>query len=347
MKIYLDDNQCKVGLIPFSLTRNVADFRVGILTIREKWELLLNSDYDLLDNLDDQKDFIKIPSNVIPTQNNYKFIIESCQKKHGLSENEETKSINYPWNIFQLNDWAIRKDFELITENRLSQTISKSNTIIGEAKNIFIEEGAVVEHCILNTNSGPIYIGKDSLIMEGSMIRGPFAILEKSVVKMGSKIYGATTIGKECVVGGEIKNSVFFEFSNKAHDGYLGDSVIGAWCNLGAGTTSSNVKNTGGEVKYKLSNQAESISAGIKGGLLMADYSRCAINTSFNTGTVVGICCNLFGSDYPKKYVDHFSWGNDRYLFEKAIKDIDNWKKMKNKYITEIEIVLLKKNYFS
>ena len=347
MKIYLDDSQCKEALMPFSLTRNVAEFRIGILTIKEKWKLILGDQIELLENNNNQNDFINIPSNVIPTKQNYKIIIESCLNKSALSENEEIKFIHYPWNIFQLNDWAIRKDFEIITENRKSNPISKTNSIIGDHKNIFVEEGAIVEHCILNANTGPIYIGKDALIMEGSMIRGPFAILEKSVVKMGSKIYGATTIGNECVVGGEIKNSIFFECSNKAHDGYLGDSVIGAWCNLGAGTSCSNVKNTGGNVRYKLSNQSEPISAGNKGGLLMADYSRCAINTSFNTGTVVGVCCNIYGSNYPKKYVDHFSWGDERYLFEKALKDIDIWKKMKNKNINDIETQLLKKIFFN
>jgi UDP-N-acetylglucosamine diphosphorylase/glucosamine-1-phosphate N-acetyltransferase len=347
MDIFLDDSQCREALMPFSLTRNVAEYRIGILTIKEKWKLILGNQIELLENNNNQNDFINIPSNIIPTKQNYKIIIEAYQKESVLSENEEIKFIHYPWHIFQLNDWAIRKDFEIITENRTSQPISKTNSIIGDETNIFIEDGAIVEHCILNANTGPIYIGKNALIMEGTMIRGPFAILEKSVVKMGAKIYGATTIGNECVVGGEIKNSIFFGFSNKAHDGYLGDSVIGSWCNLGAGTSCSNVKNTGGEVKYKLSKESEFFSAGNKGGLLMADYSRCAINTSFNTGTIVGVCCNIFGSDYPKKYVDHFSWGNERYLFEKALIDIDNWKKMKNKNITEIETQLLKKIFFN
>jgi hypothetical protein len=347
MDIFLDDSQCREALMPFSLTRNVAEFRIGILTIKEKWKLILNDEIDLLENNNYQKDFINIPSNIIPTKQNYNKIIEAYRTKSAPLEKEEIKFIQYPWNIFQFNDWAIRKDFEIVTENRKSNPISKTNSIIGDENNIFIEEGAIVEHCILNANTGPIYIGKDALIMEGSMIRGPFAILEKSIVKMGSKIYGATTIGTECVVGGEIKNSIFFEFSNKAHDGYLGDCVIGSWCNLGAGTSCSNVKNTGGNVKYKLSNHSESISAGKKGGLLMADYSRCAINTSFNTGTVIGVCCNIYGSNYPKKYVDHFSWGEDRYLFEKALKDIDNWKKMKNKNITDIDIEILKKIFFN
>jgi UDP-N-acetylglucosamine diphosphorylase/glucosamine-1-phosphate N-acetyltransferase len=347
MKIYLDDSKCKQALIPFSLTKNVAQFRIGIFTIKEKWELILKEEIEWIENYNNQEHVIYIPSNVIPTKQNYKLIIETCQNKSDQIENEEIKFIDHPWHIFQLNDWAIRKDFEIITENRASQAISKTNNIIGDAKNIFIEEGAVIEHCILNANSGPIYLGKDALIMEGSMIRGPFAISEKSVVKMGSKIYGATSIGNECVVGGEIKNTVFFGYSNKAHDGYLGDSVIGSWCNLGAGTSCSNLKNTGGEVKYKLSNQSKPISAGNKGGLLMADYSRCAINTSFNTGTVVGVSCNIFGSNYPEKYVDHFSWGNERYVFEKAIIDIDNWKKMKNKNITVTETESLKNIFFN
>lgn len=347
MKIYLDDSNCKDSLIPFSLTRNVADFRIGIFTIKEKWELILNNEFDVIDKIDNHFDFISIPANILPTLQNYKIIIEACQNKSVLAEIEEIKFIKFPWHIFQLNDWAIKKDFEIITEKKTSHALSKSNTIIGDSKNIFLEEGAVVEHCILNANSGPIYIGKDTLIMEGSMIRGPFAILQKSIVKMGAKIYGATTIGNECVVGGEIKNTVFFDYSNKAHDGYLGDSVIGSWCNLGAGSSCSNVKNTGAEVKYKLSNESKPISAGNKGGLLIADYSRCAINTSFNTGTVVGVCCNIFGSDYPQKYVDHFSWGEEKYIFEKALIDIDNWKKMKNKNITDIETEILKKIFFN
>jgi len=348
MNIFLDDTLCKKELSPLSLTRHVSEIRIGILTIKEKWELLLrNKDYQIIISTENCNEFISVPANIIPTADNYTLLMKSSGCNMPIKESNDIKIIKYAWHIFQYNDWAIRKDFEIITENRTSKPISKTNSIIGNSKNIFIEEGAIVEQCIINANTGPIYIGKDALIMEGSMIRGPFAILEKSVVKMGSKIYGATTIGTECVVGGEIKNSIFFEFSNKAHDGYLGDSVIGSWCNLGAGTSCSNVKNTGGEVKYKLSKESESFSAGNKGGLLMADYSRCAINTSFNTGTVIGVCCNIFGSDYPKKYVDHFSWGNERYLFEKALKDIDNWKKMKNKNITEIETEVLKKIFIN
>ena len=183
--------------------------------------------------------------------------------------------------------------------------------------------------------------------MEGNMIRGPFAICEGAVLKMGSKVYGATTIGPFCMAGGEIKNSVLFGYSNKAHDGYLGDSVLGEWCNLGAGTCNSNVKNTAGEVKYLTGADSAGIAAGNKAGLLMGDYSRAAINTSFNTGTIVGVCCNIFGEYMPRKYIANFSWGTDRYDFEKAIKDISNWKKMKGKSVSEEEKELLHQLYIS
>ena len=181
--------------------------------------------------------------------------------------------------------------------------------------------------------------------MEGSLIRGPFALGEGAVVKMGAKIYGATTIGPFSMAGGEIKNSVFFGYSNKAHDGYLGDSVIGEWCNLGAGTSNSNIKNTASEVNVWHYPAKEYIRAGLKCGLLMGDYSRSAINTSFNTGTVVGICANIFGEGIPPKFIPSFTWGNkglSLYEFEKALADITNWKKLKNQVLTEQEKVKLK-----
>ena len=180
--------------------------------------------------------------------------------------------------------------------------------------------------------------------MEGTQIRGPFAAGEGAVVKMGAKIYGATTLGPFSVAGGEIKNSMLFGFSNKAHDGYLGDSVIGEWCNLGAGTSNSNVKNTGGQVTYYQYSNAPGKQAGSKAGLLMGDYSRCAINTAFNTGTVVGVCCNIFG-ERPARFVPDFSWGTDRYIFEKVLQDIANWKKMKGRDVLPAEIEMLKQLY--
>jgi UDP-N-acetylglucosamine diphosphorylase/glucosamine-1-phosphate N-acetyltransferase len=209
---------------------------------------------------------------------------------------------------------------------------------------IFIEEGALLQHCILNAAAGPIYIGKNAQVMEGATIRGPFALCEGAVVKMGARVYGATTIGPNCIVGGEVKNSVLFGNSNKAHDGYLGDSVIGEWCNLGAGTTNSNIKNTASEVKVWDEASNEFLTAGLKCGLLMGDYSRCSINTAFNTGTLVGVCANIFGAGLTPKVIRSFAWGTEgvkNYEFDKALEDIGNWKKLKNQSLSEREIQTL------
>lgn len=342
MKIYLDESTCRQQLFPFTHTRHVADIRIGILTIREKWEKLTGE--TVYTSIEDKNDnSLVINANIIPTLYNFKEILSN---KQPLDSNlsAEIKILEYPWNIFQFNDWAIRQDFELLTKNKRSQPISKTNSCMDEM-HIFIDEGASVEFSLINASQGPVYIGKDVTIMEGNMIRGPFAICEGAVLKMGSKIYGATTIGPFCTAGGEIKNSILSGYSNKAHDGYLGDSVIGEWCNLGAGTSNSNLKNTAGEVKYKTDNTMEGIAAGNKAGLLMGDYSRAAINTSFNTGTVVGVCCNIFDEKFPGKYVPNFSWGHERYNIDKALKDIDTWKKLKGKEITKKEKQTLQNLY--
>ena len=198
-----------------------------------------------------------------------------------------------------------------------------------------------MNHSILNATGGPIYIGKNSQVMEGCMVRGPFALGEGSVLKMGTKIYGATTLGPYCIGAGEIKNSVLFGYSNKAHDGYLGDSVIGEWCNLGAGTTNSNIKNTAGIVNIHNEFKKQSFPAGFKCGLLMGDYSRSAINTSFNTGSVVGCSSNVFGEGFPPTFTDSFSWGNKKYKLNKALEHIDNWKKLKGHILSQQEKILL------
>jgi len=315
-KIIFTEQYCKpANLHPFTLTRHIQDIRIGILTIREKWERLLKlPSFDKWEGyyLDDEnsikidknigKDIcLMVHANVLPTKN----IVNKIKKlQHGavLSVTDEggiaykfsekevlglhkikiscsveydkgLKVLQYPWQIFQLNDWAIREDFELITAKRKSKPISKTNKVINPSK-IFIEPGAKVEHCFLNASSGPIYIGKHAELMEGCMLRGPVAVCEGSLVKMGAKIYGATTIGPYCLAGGEIKNSVLMGYSNKAHDGYLGDSVLGEWCNLGAGSSNSNLKNNCGEVKYWVHADKAEISAGNKGGLLMGDYSK-------------------------------------------------------------------------
>jgi UDP-N-acetylglucosamine diphosphorylase/glucosamine-1-phosphate N-acetyltransferase len=372
------------SLYPFTLTRQIQDIRVGILTIREKWERWLGlQSFDKWE--DDYKDldrsiridkkigddvFLMVHGNVLPTAKMVKAISKlkdgefisvngnagivfrftkkeivepyKIKVKKAVTIKDKIKALQFPWEIFQWNDAAIRDDFELITAKRKSQPVSKTNVAIKPSQ-IFIEKGAVVEYSVLNASTGPIYIGKNAEVMEGSMIRGPFALGEGSVLKMGSKVYGATSIGPYCAAAGEIKNSVIFGNSNKAHDGYLGDSVIGEWCNLGAGTSNSNLKNNASEVK--IWTPKGEVVAGNKCGVLMGDYSRAAINTSFNTGTVVGACCNVVGSGLTPKYLPSFSWGNDgidRYDFDKAISDIQNWKKLKGKKLSANEKTILK-----
>jgi UDP-N-acetylglucosamine diphosphorylase/glucosamine-1-phosphate N-acetyltransferase len=391
VKIIFTEEFCQPeNLYPFTLTRQIQDIRVGILTIREKWERILGvTSYDRLE--DDYKDLDRsirlekineddtcfmIHGNILPTPKlikalkklkNGEFIsangntgiifrfskkeIEEPNKikvSKSITIRDKIKSIQFPWDIFQLNDHAIRDDFNLLTEKRKSQKISKTNKII-KGGNIFIEKGAEVEHCILNASQGPIYIGKNSLVMEGSVIRGPFACGESAIIKMSSRIYGATSIGSHCIVGGEIKNSVFFAYSNKAHDGYIGDSVIGEWCNLGAGTSNSNIKNNASIVKVWT--PKGEMDAGQKCGVFMGDYSKTSINTSINTGTVMGVCSNVFETGLTPKYIPNFSWGSDglrRYELQKALADIDSWKKLKGESITENEKTILTyifKNY--
>jgi UDP-N-acetylglucosamine diphosphorylase/glucosamine-1-phosphate N-acetyltransferase len=260
--------------------------------------------------------------------------------------------IGYPYlvevkncvDVVKNNATTIVRDVAIKQINKATLELNSSSQII-HAYNIFVEEGAILENCILNASEGPIYIAKNSKIMDGAILRGPIFINEGSIVKMGATIYGGTSIGKNCVVGGEIKNSIINNFSNKAHHGYLGDSIIGKWCNLGAGTSTSNVKNNGSDVMLQLAN-AE-LNAGNKFGLLMGDYSRSAINTSFNTGTVVGTCCNIFTDGLTPKYIPNFSWGckGERYELPKAFTDIENWKIMKGETLSKEERELLKNLY--
>jgi len=354
MKIILDDSAIKESLYPFGVVNPVSSIRVGILTLKEKWERITGADiFESVDSFiksagdKNEKPDLFIESNIIPTKEWWGEVYPSVSAGNvtlNTEGNNKVKKLEHPWQIFQLNDWALRQDYDLITANRPSQPISFTNKIIAP-ENIFIEAGAKVEHSIINASTGPVYIGKNAEVMEGCMVRGPFAMCEGAVLKMGAKVYGATTLGPLCMGGGEIKNSVLFGYSNKAHDGYLGDSVLGEWCNLGAGTSNSNIKNTAGIVKL-WNNQTESyLPAGIKAGLIMGDYSRAAINTSFNTGTVVGICCNVFGEGFPPKFISDFTWGKERYTFAKILEDINNWKQLKNQSITENEVNILKKLY--
>lgn len=371
-------------LHPFTLTRQLQDIRIGILTIREKWEKMLGLvSYDKKE--DDYKDLAKamdplditrkgdcfqVNGNILPSKALVKSIKQlkngECittpeghtiafrfGKKEVIDQNKisikksvvftgELLTIQYPWDIIRLNDRALRDDFALLTARKKSQPLSKTNKLINPGK-IFVEKGAVVEYAVINATEGPVYIGRKARIMEGCLIRGPFALGENAVLKMGTKIYGATTLGPGSVGGGEIKNAVLFGYSNKAHDGYLGDAVIGEWCNLGAGTSNSNVKNTAGVVKVWTS-EGE-MEAGFKCGVMMGDYSRTAINTSVNTGTVIGVCCNVFGTGLTPRYIPSFSWGSDgltRYQYEKVIADIENWKKLKNMSLSDDEKIILK-----
>lgn len=387
-KIIFTEEFCQPErLHPFTLTRQIQDIRVGILTIREKWEQMLGLiSYDKRE--DDYKDLERsvnideaigdgacymIHGNVLPTVK----LVKAIQKlKDGefiatpggnsiafrISKNEiadthkikvgkavefsqEVKTIQYPWDIFQLNDWAIRQDFDWLTADKKSQPVSKTNKVIKPSQ-VFLEKGAKAEHCIINASTGPVYIGKDAELMEGSIIRGPFAMGEGACLKMGAKVYGATTLGPRCVAGGEIKNSVLFGYSNKAHDGYLGDSVVGEWCNIGAGTTNSNLKNNASDVKIWM--PEGEMNAGMKCGVMMGDYSRTAVNTAINTGTVIGVCCNVFGAGLTPKYIPNFSWGSEgvaRYDLEKVFPDIEDWKKLKGQVLREDERSILKYLY--
>jgi len=343
--VFLTDKEVTNHLFPFSQTRSVADIRIGILTIRQKWELMLQQKVTVLrkDELPPDNSIV-FAANIVPSARFVQSVIAHADDPESLPDYESVKILQYPWHIFQWNDWALREDYKLITENRVSEPIPETVQTVSPS-NIFIEPGAVLSHCILNASTGPIYIGKNAEVMEGALIRGPFSLGEGALVRMGAKIYGATTIGPYCMAGGEIKNSILFAYSNKAHDGYLGDSVIGEWCNLGAGTSNSNIKNTASEVNVWHYPANEYIRAGLKCGLLMGDYSRAAINTSFNTGTVVGVCANVFGEGMPPKFIPSFTWGNkglSLYEFEKALADISNWKKLKNQTLTEEEISQLK-----
>lgn len=343
MKIILDDAGIQANLYPFSTTRHVADIRVGILTIREKWNFFpgfeLGSNQSEPGTQDPAVAVIK--ANIIPTPGSLKALLSSADSTR---TGEMTRVLEFPWHIFQLNDWALRKDFEMITEARASAPISSTNRVVS-AEQIFIEPGAMVEHSILNASTGPIYIGRNASVQEGCIIRGPFALCENAVLKTGTRIYGATTVGSFCTVGGEIKNAVLFGYSNKAHDGYLGDSVIGEWCNLGAGTSNSNVKNTAGMVKVWNNAIKDYVPVGLKCGVLMGDYSRSAINTSFNTGTVIGTCCNIITRDFPPKFVADFTWGEERYTFDKALRDIQNWKQLKGSNLSSNEEQVLRQLY--
>lgn len=382
MNIVLFDNSGRMGLYPLTLTRAIAELRTGIFTGIERWQEISGADVFVHTEKYLQPLYNEIPAGenlwidaavladsglaqkILSLTNNTaisdeagfiagRFEVGAAGFDVGNAFNYCTnvqqvagvRRLQYPWQIFKWNDAMIRQDIALITSKRALQPLPETYQYIN-APDIYVEEGAQVNYSILNASTGPIYIGKDAVIMEGSLIRGPFALCEGSVVKMGTKIYGATTIGPYSVAGGEIKNSVIQAYSNKGHDGYLGDAVIGQWCNLGAATSNSNVKNTGGDVKMWSYAANDYVTVGPKAGAIMGDYTRTAINTSLNTGTVAGVCCNIFDGGLLPKHIRNFSWGGSTagvgYKFEKALADIANWKKMKHTELTDAEKEVLK-----
>lgn len=345
MNIILFDDDTWQNLNPISLTRPVASIRIGILTIKEKWEIRLsaNVSYRTQSYLSNKfpaiinTDNLLINASILPTpavvasirmlelgQSLVKdslTIAARCDSQQAASFDYNTLSdfvskeydgeiarIEHPWDIFALNSEEIKSDYKLITNGRESALPDPTNTIIGS--DIFIEEDAKVTCAVLNSTTGPIYIGKSAEIMEGSLVRGPFALCEGSSLKLGTKAYGGTTIGPHSKVGGEISESVIIGYSNKAHDGYLGNSVIGEWCNLGANTNVSNLKNNFALVKVWSYPRRRFIQSGLQFcGIIMGDYSKTGINSMFSTGTSIGVCTNFFGSGFPRNIIPSFAWG--------------------------------------
>lgn len=342
MAIILFDDNAHKTLLPLTYTRPVADLRIGILTIAEKWAKYLNTDYSFYTQPYLQAKFpvnytvdnIFINGSVCPDEDlviainqledgealksgDLLIVVKGCKSQEFNTDTKPDRVIEYlhpiiaikhPEDIFKNNDVELRKDFKLLTKGRASAVISNTNTIIGN--DFFAEEGAIAECSTFNTTKGPIYLGANTEVCEGTHIRGAFALCENSIVKMGAKIYGATTIGPCSKVGGEISNAVLWGYSSKVHDGFLGNSVLGEWCNLGADTNSSNLKNNYAEVKLWDYSTGHFRKTGLQFcGLIMGDHSKSGINTMFNTGTVVGVGANVFGGGYPKNFVPDFSWG--------------------------------------
>lgn len=341
MNYTLFDGASRNSLLPLTYTRPVADIRVGILTIREKWEKRLGLSTAILTQkyLEVKypkvafEEHIMINASFLPTKNLVQKVRTLSENQaifqgneiiayHCVNHNEQDfqsyeriefdqvlLQIKNTWDIFSLNNLEIHSDFNLITEGKTSQPIPEGVQTIHK-ENIFIEKGATVLFSSINASMGPVYIGEHTEIMEGCHLRGPLAICENSVLKMGAKVYGATTLGPHSKVGGEVSNSVFFGYSSKGHEGFMGNSVIGEWCNIGADTNSSNLKNNYAKVKVWNYQKNKFVKTDLQFcGLIMGDHSKCGINTMFNTGTVVGVSANIFGAGFPRNFVPSFSWG--------------------------------------
>lgn len=380
MAIILFDDNAHKTLLPLTYTRPVADLRIGILTIAEKWAKHLNVDYSFYTQpylqakfpVNYASDNLFINGSVCPDEGlvaaigqlengdalksgNLLIAVKGCKSDEFHADTKPDRVIAYthpivavkhPEDIFKNNDVELRKDFKLITKGRTSASISSTNTIIGT--DFFAEEGAVAECSTFNTTNGPIYLGSHTEVWEGTNIRGSFALCEHSQVKMGAKIYGGTTIGPHSRVGGEISNAVIWGYSSKGHDGFLGNSVLGEWCNIGADSNNSNLKNNYAEVKlwdYAIGHFRKT---GLQFcGLIMADHAKCGINTMFNTGTVVGVSANIFGGGYPNNFVADFAWGGpqgfDTYSINKMFETADKVYPRRDRVFDQTERDILKK----
>ena len=375
--ILFDDVQLRQQLLPFTFTRPIADIRLGIDTIREKWERFLGQEVSILTEtylsekypLRQADDNILINAAVLPDKAlvqtvmalnvnqalSSEDLIIAHRIKGGMAEGETvTEEIEYErpvrfiennWDIFLLNAGQIKLDVPALTAGRKSQPLSATNRVIG-GENIFVEPGARVEMAMLNASEGPIYIGKDAEIMEGAMLRGPLVVGEASVIKMGAKIYGGTTIGPHCKVGGEVSNAVIFGYSNKAHDGFLGNAVLGEWCNLGADTNNSNLKNDYSTVKVWSYAADAFVPTGEQFcGLFMGDHSKTAINTMFNTGTVVGVSANVAAAGFPRQFIPSFTWAGKPYPIDKALETARQMYGRRHKTLTEADEAILREVY--
>ena len=381
--ILFDPVRTRQDLLPLTYTRTIADCRVGIMTIREKWEYYLSGktlslsepyleakfpfnheagahlyingaiipDAALVAQIKSLKDEQTLTdgTNVIAyhsakPQLNHENIEAIALSGEKVTYTSQYKRLSFPYDIFKLNGAEIKADFEILTKGKTSQPLSKTNTLIGDASQIFIEEGASIECSTLNAKGGPIYIGRDAEIMEGCHIRGPFALGEHACLKMAAKVYGDTTVGPYCRVGGEVSNVVFFGYSNKGHDGFLGNSVVGEWCNLGADTNTSNLKNNYGNVDVWSYREERYIQSGLQfHGLIMADHSKSSINSMFNTGTVVGVAANIFGTGFPDKFIASFTWGGrETFRFDKALEVAVRMMERRDVKVTQADIDILK-----
>jgi UDP-N-acetylglucosamine diphosphorylase/glucosamine-1-phosphate N-acetyltransferase len=377
MKINLNDSGLHLRFAPLSLTRPVGNLRMGIFTNDERWraylaafnvgstvELGYSTEKYLQGKFPKVENAIEVNATLIPNEEVVAAVLQLEEDSTLLVGNTwiaksgagtkkitfmgaEPIGLEHRWDLFQKNEAVLVQDFQLITANRISEKLSKTNTLIGNSSLLFIEPGAKVEASILNTTTGPIYIGKDAEIMEGSVVRGPLAMCEHSALKLGTKVYGASTLGPHCKVGGEINNVVMQAYSNKGHEGFLGNSVIGEWCNLGADTNTSNLKNNYGPVStYSYDTKKEEKTNVQFMGLTMGDHSKCGINTMFNTATVVGVSCNIYGGDFPAKFIPSFSWGGSAGLvpfkFDKAVEYANNMMNRRGLALSNEEVEILR-----